>query len=24
MLDTTGMSVDGVIGRVLEIARDFV
>jgi CMP/dCMP kinase len=24
MLDTTGMSVDGVIGRVLEIAREFV
>jgi cytidylate kinase len=24
MLDTTGMSVEGVIGRVLEIARDFV
>src|ERR1700720_1887337 len=24
LLDTTGMSVDGVIGRVLEIARDFV
>jgi cytidylate kinase len=24
MLDTTGMSVDGVIGRVLELARDFV
>lgn len=24
MLDTTGMSVDGVIGRVLEIARDLV
>jgi len=24
MLDTTGMSVDGVIGRVLGIARDFV
>jgi cytidylate kinase len=24
MLDTTGMSVDGVIGRVLEIARDVV
>jgi CMP/dCMP kinase len=24
MLDTTGMSVDDVIGRVLEIARDFV
>jgi CMP/dCMP kinase len=24
LLDTTGMSVDGVIGRVLGIARDFV
>ena len=24
MLDTTGMSVDSVVGRVLEIARDFV
>jgi cytidylate kinase len=24
MLDTTGMSVDGVIGRVLELARDVV